>query len=346
MDYTGRMPARTGLLLRDGRVYSSRPPGLAQRLPANQRAPEREERLVDVGPLVIPDAEAAKLIQPGQRPRHDPPPPAQPAPVPGATHGEPRHDLPSPQSTPNRRRVVATIPKHTVRPLPRSPAFAAQRGNRIHQRQGFLRVIPVRAGETNRERHAAPVANQMTLAPALGSIGGIGTGLLSGVHRAHGATIDYCPRPINSPLARQPIEYGEVDEIPHTGQLPVAQASPARHPRTAAQFLRQHLPRDSAPEDKENAGETRTIRNARPSALWPMGWNRHERFDKIPQRIREQRDGHSRTEYRAASCRCSYRRSGGEVLLHVLMCSTARHCWRIPSGSRVTKAPGAYTGRS
>jgi hypothetical protein len=256
---------------------------------------------VDVGPPVVADAQASELVEPGKRPLHDPPPPAQPTPVPGATHGEPRYDMPRPQPTPNRRRVVATIPKHAVRPLPRSPAFAAQRGNRIHQRQGFLRVIPVRAGQTNRERHAATVANQMTLAPALGSIGRIGTGLLAGIHRTHGATIDHCLRPINSAVARQPIEYREVDEIPHTGQLPVAQASPARHPRTAAQFLRQHLPRDSAAKDKENAGQTRTIRYARPSTFWPAGWNRQERFDKIPQRIGKLRDGHGRPEYRAAS---------------------------------------------
>src|SRR5450755_969944 len=33
--------------------------------------------LVDVGPLVIPHAQTAKLIEPGKRPLHDPPPPAQ-----------------------------------------------------------------------------------------------------------------------------------------------------------------------------------------------------------------------------------------------------------------------------
>jgi hypothetical protein len=31
---------------------------------------------------------------------------------------------------------------------------AVQRGNRINQRQGFLRVVSVRAGQANRERHA------------------------------------------------------------------------------------------------------------------------------------------------------------------------------------------------
>lgn len=153
---------------------------------------------------------------------------------------------------------------------------------------------------------------------SLGSIGGIGTGLLSGIHRAHGATIDHCPRPINSAVARQPIEQCEVNEIPHTGQLPVGQASPARHPRTAAQFLRQHLPRDSAAEDEEIASQTRTIRNARPSAFGSMGWNRQERFDKVPQRIGDQRDSHSGPEYRPAYGQRPFRRSGGEVLLRVL----------------------------
>ena len=38
---------------------------------------------MNVGPLVIPDAETAKLIQPGKRPLHDPPPPAQSTPVRG-----------------------------------------------------------------------------------------------------------------------------------------------------------------------------------------------------------------------------------------------------------------------
>jgi hypothetical protein len=76
-------------------------------------------RLVDVGPLVIPHAQTAKLIEPGKRPLHDPPPPAQSTPVRGATPGEPRYDMPRPQSAPNRRRVVAAIPEHTIRPLPR-----------------------------------------------------------------------------------------------------------------------------------------------------------------------------------------------------------------------------------
>jgi hypothetical protein len=83
---------------------------------------------MDVGPLVIPHPQAAKLIEPGKRALHDPPPPAQATAMRGAAHGQPRHDMPHPQSAPNGGGVVAAIPEHTVRPLPRSPPFAMQRG--------------------------------------------------------------------------------------------------------------------------------------------------------------------------------------------------------------------------
>ena len=87
-----------------------------------------------------------------------------------AALGQQGHDVASPETAPNGDRVVAAIPEHRVRPLPRSPPLAVQRGDRIHQRQGFLRVVPVRASQANRERHAPSVANQVTLAPALGPV--------------------------------------------------------------------------------------------------------------------------------------------------------------------------------
>jgi hypothetical protein len=187
---------------------------------------------VDVGPLIIPHTTAAKLVKPRKRPFSDPPPPVQTAPVRGTTHGEPRHDMPRPQPTPSRRRVVAAIPKHGGRPLPRSPAFAMQRGNCIHQRQGFLRVVPVRAGQANRERHALPVADQMALAPALGPIGRIGAGLVTPVHRAVGTTVHDRSRSINLVAASEPIQQRKVDQIPRARQLPIAEAPPASPIRT------------------------------------------------------------------------------------------------------------------
>ncbi len=61
-------------------MRSTHDPDLSQRLPADQRTPEGQERLVDVGPFVVPDAQTSKLIQPGKRPLDDPPPPPRPLP--------------------------------------------------------------------------------------------------------------------------------------------------------------------------------------------------------------------------------------------------------------------------
>src|ERR1700693_5665251 len=99
----------------------------------------------------------------------------------------------------------------------------------------------------------------MALAPALGPIGGIRTGLVPAVHRADGTTVDHRPRPINLVVACEPIQQRKVDQIPHARLLPVAHPTPARHPRSTPEFLWEHLPGDAAAEDKQNASETRAI---------------------------------------------------------------------------------------
>ena len=68
-------------------------PGFPQGMPADQRTPQRQKRLVDVGPLVVADAQAAKLIEPSKRPLHDPAKPAQATPVLGAAQSQHGHDV-------------------------------------------------------------------------------------------------------------------------------------------------------------------------------------------------------------------------------------------------------------
>ena len=103
-----------------------------------------------------------------------------------------------------------------------------------------------------------------------------------------------------------------MDQIPHTRQLPIAHAPPASHPRPAPEFLREHLPGNAAAEDKQNAGETRAIGDARPSAFRPTRWSWQERFNKIPQRIGKQCRGHTRSRYFADEDQVS------AVLLHAV----------------------------
>ena len=125
----------------------------------------------------------------------------------------------------------------------------------------------------------------MAFAPALGSIGGIRTGLITAVHRAYGTTVHDGPRPINLVVASEPIQEREVDQIRHTRQLPNRAGAASTSSPTRTQFLREHLPGNTAAHDDDNAGEARAIRDARSPTLWPSWRKRQERFDKVPQRI-------------------------------------------------------------
>ena len=134
---------------------------------------------MDIGPLVIADAQAAKLAQPRERPLHDPAPPAEATPVRRAALRDKRENPTGSQSVADRRRVVAAITQHAGWTTARSASFALQRGNRIDQGQGFLRVVPVSSGQAHGERDALSITDQMPFAPSLGAVGRIRTCLRS-----------------------------------------------------------------------------------------------------------------------------------------------------------------------
>lgn len=163
--------------------------------------------------------------------------------------------------------IIAAVAEHTDGPAPGSTASALQRRNRIDQGQGFLRVISISAGQADCERDTLRITDQMPFASALGAIRGIRTYLRAATHRPHRATVNDGTRPINFAVARQPAQKREVHQIPDAFLLPIAQASPTGHPRSAAQFLRQHLPRNPAAQHEEDARETCAIRDSRPSTV-------------------------------------------------------------------------------
>jgi len=61
--------------------------------------------------------------------------------------------------------------------MARPSSLSLQRWDRINQCEGLLRVVTIGPGEVNGQRNSASVANQMTLAAELRSVGGIGTRL-------------------------------------------------------------------------------------------------------------------------------------------------------------------------
>jgi len=87
-------------------------PRPAQRLPTNQCTAEREERFVNVGPLVVADTEASKLIEPGKCPLDDPAPSSQTAAVLGTAHRQQRQDAASSQPGSDGLCLVAAVSDH------------------------------------------------------------------------------------------------------------------------------------------------------------------------------------------------------------------------------------------
>src|SRR5262245_24249155 len=106
--------------------------------------------------------------------------------------------------------------------MPWPSTFTLEWRNRVHQRQGFLRVIPVGTGQPDREWHASRVTNQMTLAPSLGAIRRIWTRLRTAVHRAGRAAVNNRSGPIDVAFAGEPIQERNVHQIPNSSRLPVA----------------------------------------------------------------------------------------------------------------------------
>src|SRR4051812_14685054 len=92
---------------------------------ANDRGPQAEERLLDVSQTIEATPQAAKAVQPGESPLHEPAIDSQSAAVLGAALRQDWGDAHPTQQCPQRFGVVAAIALQTLRLLPLRPAFAA-----------------------------------------------------------------------------------------------------------------------------------------------------------------------------------------------------------------------------
>ena len=136
------------------------------------------------------------------------------------------------------------------------PPLALQGWDRVNQCKSLLRIVAIGAGELDGQRNSMSVAYYMTLAAELRSISGVGACYEAPKNCSHGTSIHDGARPVDLSVTGQPVQQNEMEQLPDTTLLPVAQSSPTTHPRAAAHLLRQHLPRNPTAQDKYNAGET------------------------------------------------------------------------------------------
>lgn len=77
------------------------------------------------------------------------------------------------QTLSDRFRVITTVAYHTFRTIAWSSSRSLQGWNRINEGECLLRVVAIGSGELDRERNTTAVANQVTFAAQLSSVGRI-----------------------------------------------------------------------------------------------------------------------------------------------------------------------------
>ena len=122
----------------------------------------------------VADAEAAVLMQPGDRPFDDPAAAAEPGSVRSLRPGDLRLDVPAAQLAPCVARVVGAVAVQLARAVGWSTATAAHRRDRVHECDQLGDVVAVAAGQRAGERRAAPQAIRWCLEPRLERSTGLG----------------------------------------------------------------------------------------------------------------------------------------------------------------------------
>ena len=146
---------------------------------ADEAAADREEGFVDVGAAFVADAEAAVLMQPGDRSLDDPAASAEPGSVRPFWPGDLRLDVPSAQFVLSLPRVVGAVAVQRARAAARSAAASVHGWDRVDEREHLGDVVAVAAGERDGEWRAAAAGDQVVLGAASGAVDGAGAGLVA-----------------------------------------------------------------------------------------------------------------------------------------------------------------------
>ena len=123
------------------------------------------------GPTFVAHVKTAKSVKPGQRALHDPARAAQAAAVRRPALGELGVDPASMQRIAVRLRIVSSVALDQPRLSHGATRTAAERRNRVDERQQLGNVVAVRRGQQRRQRDAARLGENVVLRPRLTAIG-------------------------------------------------------------------------------------------------------------------------------------------------------------------------------
>src|SRR5215212_5393348 len=157
---TSRSRAATPTRRRPRLVRLTKPVDVA---PADQRAPEVEERLVGVVPPLVAHLQAPVAVQPRQSPLHHPPVPPQPFAGLDPAPSDARSYAPLPQGLPAPGEVVALVGVQLLGALARATARLTDRSHGVYRLLQYLGVVDVGRRVDHRERDAVSLDHEVPL---------------------------------------------------------------------------------------------------------------------------------------------------------------------------------------
>src|SRR5215213_1310546 len=161
---------------------------------------------------------------------------------------------PFPERAPVRLAVIGAVALHLVRLPARAPALAPHWRDALDQVEQLRDVMAVRARQTQRERDAAPLDQQVVLAAQLGAIYGAFPRLLAAVTGPDAGAVNHGTLPRQAPLGLQLREDALPQPAPDASRVPFEQPAAAGVTRGKVTRRGEVLPRHAGLQDEDDAG--------------------------------------------------------------------------------------------
>lgn len=251
-----------------------------------------------IGRVTIrPQPHAPELLHPTERPLNVPAEFTQAAPAGSTALSEQRFNVAMTQLRAVPFVIVAAIALQTVG-TPTWPSDLSGDGrHRIEQRDGLRDIIAVGGGQMHRQRHSAGVGDQVDLTAGLATIHGTGASFCACAERSQMATVNQEAAEVDLFQEAQIVQETLVDVRPDAHTTPPTQPPPAGHAAAATHFLWQILPRDTGPQDEQNAGERFAVVDGRSPTFGAQRVWRQIGANGFPQVIGKKWSGHGRTSF-------------------------------------------------
>jgi hypothetical protein len=131
---------------------------------------------MDVVAAFVANAEAAELMEPGNRSFHDPASFTQATAMFGVSSGQTGSNAAAAKLVAVRLRIVSAIALDALGAVTGPTGLAAEGRNGLHQGQKLSHVVSIRGGKRRGQGNARRICNDMVFAPRFTAIGRVGTG--------------------------------------------------------------------------------------------------------------------------------------------------------------------------